>query len=157
MVKRANRRLFALRSLRRCGVPASDIILVHKSLVRSFLENACVVFSNLPLYLSDAIEKSVKPLPSKNFSYVIINWSLDSNLQSLQDRMIIECERFITSLKPSNPVYKLVNSLIVDTQYNYASRPRERNSNIHLSQTNTLYALHMTSFPLFCLYILVGC
>ena len=125
--------------------------------VRSILEYRYVVFSNLPLYLSDAIEKSVKLLPSKNFSYVIINWSFDSNLQSLQDRMIIECKRFITSLKPGNPVYKLVNSLIVDTQYNYASSPRERNSNIHLSQTNTLYALHMTSFPLFCLYILVGC
>ena len=63
--------------------------------------------------------------------------------------MIIECKRFITSLKPGNPLYKLVNSLIVDTQYNYASRPRERNSNIHLSQTNTLYALHMTSFHYF--------
>ena len=125
--------------------------------VRSILEYRYAVYSNLPLYLSDAIEKSVKPIPSKNVSYVIINWSLDSNLQSLQDRMIIECKRFITSLKPGNPVYKLVNSLIVDTQYNYASRPRERNSNIHLSQTNTLYALHMTSFPLFCLYILVGC
>ena len=41
--------------------------------VSSILEYRYVVFSNLPLYLSDAIEKSVKPLPSKNFSYVIIN------------------------------------------------------------------------------------
>ena len=50
-------RLFALRSLRLCGVPASDMILVYTSLVRSILECTCVVFSNLPLYLSDSIEK----------------------------------------------------------------------------------------------------
>ena len=49
--------LFALRSLRLCGVPASEMILVYTSLVRSILECTCVVFSNLPLYLSDSIEK----------------------------------------------------------------------------------------------------
>ena len=60
MVKRANRGLYALRSLRRCGVPASDMILVYTSLVRSILKYAYVMFSNLPFYLSDAIEKMQK-------------------------------------------------------------------------------------------------
>ena len=37
MKKRVNRRLYALMSLRRCGVPTSDMILAYISLVRSIL------------------------------------------------------------------------------------------------------------------------
>ena len=71
MVKRSNRRLHALRSLRRCRVPPSDMIQFYKSLLRSILEYDYVVFSNLPLYLSDTIEKMQKRA-LKLFSYVII-------------------------------------------------------------------------------------
>ena len=92
MVKRANRRLFALRSLRRYGVPASDIILVHKSLVRSLLENACVVFSNLPLYLSDSIEEVQRRALQINLPMLSYTEALTvSNLQSLKDRRIMAC------------------------------------------------------------------
>ena len=92
MVKRANRRLFALRSLRRYGVPASDIILVHKSLVRSLLENAYVVFSNLPLYLSDSIEEVQRRALQINLPMLSYTEALTvSNLQSLKDRRIMAC------------------------------------------------------------------
>ena len=43
------------------AVPASDTILVYTSPVRSILQYAYVMFSNLPLYLSDAIKKIEKP------------------------------------------------------------------------------------------------
>ena len=56
MIKKANRRLYALRQLVRARVIASDIVTIYCSLVRSVLEYASVVFANLPAYLEDAIE-----------------------------------------------------------------------------------------------------
>ena len=48
MVKKANRRLYALS----CGVPTEDVVRVYCSLVRPILEYACTVFAALPQYLS---------------------------------------------------------------------------------------------------------
>ena len=115
MLKKANRGLYALRSLRRCGVTASDMILVYTSLVRSILQYAYVMFSNLPLYLLDAIEKMQKRALQIIFPKLSYN----------DTRRIIACKRFITSLKLDKPVYKLVSSRTVDTQYNCVLRPRE--------------------------------
>ena len=56
IIKKANRRLYALRSLKKCGVPTSDLITVYCSLIRSVIEYASAVFANLPKYLSDALE-----------------------------------------------------------------------------------------------------
>ena len=56
IIKKANHRLYALRSLKKCGVPASDLITVYCSLIRSVIEYASAVFGNLPKYLSDALE-----------------------------------------------------------------------------------------------------
>ena len=50
-----------IRKLRGCGVPASDIVIIYCSLIRSVLEYASVVFVNLPRrYLSLALEKVQK-------------------------------------------------------------------------------------------------
>ena len=126
MLKKANRGLYALRSLRRCGVTASDMILVYTSLVRSIVQYAYVMFSNLPLYLLDAIEKMQKRALQIIFPKLSYNGALTvSDLQSLQNRRIMACKRFITSLKSDKPVYKLVSSRTVDTQYNCVLRPRE--------------------------------
>ena len=126
MVKRANRGLYALRSLRCCGVTASDMILVYTSLVRSILEYAYAVFSNLPLYLSHAIEKMQYCAPQIIFTMLSYAEALTvSDLQSLQNRRIMAYKRPITSLKPDKPVCKLVSSRTVGSQYNYALRPKE--------------------------------
>lgn len=101
------------------------MILVYISLVRSILEYACIAFSNLLLYLSDAIETVRKralqiifPMPSYTKALTL------SNLQSLQDRRIMACKRFITSLNQIN-LHRLISGRVVDTQYNYALRPRK--------------------------------
>ena len=44
VLKKANRRLYALRQLKRCGVLPADIVKVYCSLVRSVVEYASVVF-----------------------------------------------------------------------------------------------------------------
>ena len=58
------------------AVPASDTILVYTSPVRSILQYAYVMFSNLPLYLSDAIEKMQKRAPQIVFPTLSYNEAL---------------------------------------------------------------------------------
>ena len=43
LVKRANRRLFALRQLRNSGVPPEDMVTIYCALIRSILEYASCV------------------------------------------------------------------------------------------------------------------
>ena len=55
---KAVKRLYLLRQLKRAGVSSSDLLLFYCSVIRSVLEYACQVFHcNLPLYLSDEIER----------------------------------------------------------------------------------------------------
>ena len=75
------------------------------------------------------------------------------------------CKGFITSLKSDKPVYKLVSSRIVGTQYSYLKTYRTEKTQISValrpsglrtsSHSNTLYALHMLVLPLFCHYCLL--
>ena len=60
IIKRANRRLYALRVLKNCGLPMQDLLAVYCSLIRSILEYASMVFANLPQYLSNALENIQK-------------------------------------------------------------------------------------------------
>ena len=65
VVKKANRRLYALRQLKKCKVPSADIVHIHCSLIRSILEYASAVFAHLPKYLACYLEKCKKrPFPS---------------------------------------------------------------------------------------------
>ena len=75
IMKKANRRLYALRQLRRCGLSPHDSVMVYYSLVRSILEYACVVFAALPQYLSDSLERIQKRalaiiFPGSTYSWV---------------------------------------------------------------------------------------
>ena len=46
IIKKANRRLYALTTLKKCGVPTSDLITVYCSLIRSVIEYVSAVFAN---------------------------------------------------------------------------------------------------------------
>ena len=60
IVKRVRKRLYALRVLRKTGLPVQDIIQVYCSLVRFVLEYAAPVWAGLPSYLSDLVESVPK-------------------------------------------------------------------------------------------------
>ena len=72
IIKKSNRRLYALRKLKRSGVAPADILFVYCAIIRSVLEYASVVFANLPQNLSDDLERVQKralPIIYPNCSY----------------------------------------------------------------------------------------
>ena len=60
IIKKSNRRRYALRKLKACGVQDGELVALYCSLLRSVLEYASVVFANLPQYLSKALERVQK-------------------------------------------------------------------------------------------------
>ena len=121
IVKKANRRLYALRSLKKCGVPTCDLITVYCSFIRSVIEYASAVFANLPKYLSDALEGIKKRALRIIFSNLHYDEALTlSGLSSLEDRRTAACESFI--LIQFNPVYGLAMSRRITTVHSYSLR-----------------------------------
>ena len=138
IIKKANRRLYALRTLKKCGVPTSDLITVYCSLIRSVIEYASAVFANLPKYLSGALEGIQKRalriiLPNLHYDEALIL----SGLPSLEDRRAAACESFMRNLKPSNPVFGLAMSGRVTTVHSYSLRSC-RNYNNKMCKTKRL-------------------
>ena len=123
IIKKANRRLYALRSLKKCGVPTSDLITVYCSLIRSVIECASAVFANLPKYLSDVLEGIKKHALRIILSNLRYDEALTLNgFSSLKDGRAAACESFMRNLKPSNPVYGLTLTLRVTTAHWYSLR-----------------------------------
>ena len=56
IVKKANRRLYAIRKLKGARVKENDLVAVYCSLIRSILEYGSVAFAHLPNYLSNTLE-----------------------------------------------------------------------------------------------------
>ena len=56
IVKKANRRLYALRQLNKCKVPSADIVHIYRVLIRSILEYISAIFADLPRYLACYLE-----------------------------------------------------------------------------------------------------
>ena len=57
IIKKANRRLYALRKLKKSGVSSSDIVVVYCTVIRTMIEYASVVFANLSQTLSKDLER----------------------------------------------------------------------------------------------------
>ena len=140
IIKKANRRLYALKTLKKCGVPTSDLITVYCSLIRSVIEYASAVFANLPKYLSNALEGVQKRalriiLPNLHYDEALIL----SGLPSLEGRRAAACESFMRNLKPSNPVFGLAMSGRVTTVHLYSESLRScRNYNDKMCKTKRL-------------------
>ena len=58
VVSKASKRLYIIRTLRRGGVPAEDLLTIYFALIRSVLEYCCVVWHHsIPLYLDNEVER----------------------------------------------------------------------------------------------------
>ena len=123
IVKKASRRLYALRQLRKCGVSTSDIVKVYCSLIRSILEYASVVFADLPEYLCNILEKVQKRALAIIFPDASYDQALaKADLTSLGSRRLESCSKFINNINLDNPLYGLISSLHVARVPTYSLR-----------------------------------
>lgn len=135
IIKRANRRLHALRELKNCSLPMQDLLAVYCLLIRYILEYASIVFANLPQYLFNALENIQKSalgiiVPCMSYSQALHL----TGLPSLQGCRESACIRFISKISPGNPLYALISSRSLSRESPYNLR---MNTNIVTKQTNT--------------------
>ena len=97
---KAAKRLYLLRQLKRAGISSSDLVLFYCSVIRSVLEYTCQVFHcNLPLYLSDEIERIQRRalntiFPTCSYSEGLV----EAGLPSLYDRRSQLCKELFSNI-----------------------------------------------------------
>ena len=111
IIKKSNKRLYALRKLKKSGVASSDILFVYCTIIRSILEYASVVFANLPQSLSNDLEKVQK----RALSIIYPNCSYEDALKvagidSLELLRNVACKRFGETILPGNPLYPIIHN-----------------------------------------------
>ena len=136
MLKKANKRLYALRVLRKAGVPKTDLVSIYCSLVRSVLEYAVPVWSAIPAYLGDILERVQRK------ALHIIYPNLDyfdalnhSGLISLCNRRVDLTCSFIEKAKRSEPLERLLESLKVNVDHGYSLRSGTGRVDIKMART----------------------
>ena len=72
IVKKANRRLYALRQLKKCKGPSDDIIHMYRALIRSILEYASAVFAGFPKYLACYLKNVQKKSPFHHLTWYFV-------------------------------------------------------------------------------------
>ena len=104
IVKKANRRLYALRQLKKCKVPSADIVHIYCALIRTILEYASAVFADSPKYLACYLEKVQKRALSIIWPGISYETALEkAGLSTLSDRWAVSCIKFIGKVRPGNP------------------------------------------------------
>ena len=127
--KKATKRLFVLRTLKRVGLGTNDLVLVYCSIVRSIVEYASPVWAAIPLYLDELIE-SVQRKPLKIiFGRVDYTEALVlAGLESLSDRRVGACKRFMATARQMSPLKNIIPSpAAIESQYSIRVRlPRRQ-------------------------------
>lgn len=123
IVKKANKRLYALRTLKKAGVQPSDLVGIYRALIRSVLEYAAPVWSGLPVYLSEVLEAVQRRAMRIIYPYADYNTALcNAGLGSLADRREAICAKFISKARTSPPLnYILTNRSTIDHGYQLRS------------------------------------
>ena len=114
IVKKANRRLYALRQLKKCKVPSADIVDIYCALIRSILEYASSVFAGLPKYFACYLENVQKRALSILWPGISYETALDKAVFSFHsDRRTVSRIKFIGKVRPGNPSYPLIHNRVV--------------------------------------------
>ena len=125
VVKKANRRLCAIRQLKKCGVPQGDLVSIYCSLVRSILEYASVVFGNLRKYLSQDLERIQRRALAIIFPLVhYVNALTRAGIPTLQERRTTACTKFVQKVSSENPLHPLRHKSIISQSSHYNLRPK---------------------------------
>ena len=106
MIKKANTRLFMLRSLKRFGFDQDELTIVYKSYVRPVLEYADVVWhSGLTCQQASDLERIQRRAVRTILGYKYISYSKSikqCNINKLSDRRVKHCQTFANGLS-DNP------------------------------------------------------
>ena len=124
IIKKACKKLYSLRVLRRARVSQPNILRIYLSTVRPVLEYAVPVWQNIPAYLSEAIERVQKRAlniiypEAESYAHALQLGKLDR----LDDRRVHLCYKYMAKMKsPSHPLHHLLPSPLLDAP-NYTSR-----------------------------------
>ena len=123
---KAAKRLYLLRQLKRAGIAPSHLVLFYCSVIRSVLEYACQVFHcNLPLYLSDEIERIQRRalriiFPACSYSEGLVK----AGLPSLYDRSSKLCKELFSNIEQGD--HKLSHLLPARSRRNYYLRSNRK-------------------------------
>ena len=121
---KAAQRLFLLRQLKRAGVAPSHLVLFYCSVIRSVVEFACQVFHcNLPIYLSDEIERIERRALRMRIIFPACNYSeglVKAGLPSLYDRRSQLCKELFSNIEQGD--HKLSHLLPARSRRNYYLR-----------------------------------
>ena len=123
ILKKANKRLYILKALRRSGVSVPDIVNIYCAVIRSVIEYASPVFSDLPAFLCCALERMQKRalsiiLPGVSYQEALCQ----SDLAPLEARRAESCVNFMKSVKSSNPLLPICEGLLVNNESKYNLR-----------------------------------
>ena len=118
IIKKANKRLYFLKLLKRASVPEMDIPNFYCICIRPVLEYSAPAFHHsLPAYLSDDIERIQKRALSIIHPHASYQENLSRfNLSILKDRRSSLCQ-------------KLLNSVMLDSSHKLARFLPKRNAN----------------------------
>ena len=122
---KASKRLYALRTLRRSGVPSLDLCSVFCYFLRPILEYACPVWhSSLTLKLSDEIETIQRHAVKTILPHLTYDGLSALNLTTLFDRREHLCRSFYHKII-TIPANKLNNLILnnVTPAYNFKGNP----------------------------------
>ena len=110
ITRKASKRLYLLRQLKRAGIDILDFVNIYCSCIRSTLEYACQVFhSSLPKFLSEEIERIQKRAMRIIFPGIFYSSALaESGLLSLHER-----REFLSN--------KLFNDIVISSKHRLKS------------------------------------
>ena len=129
IVKKASKRMYFLRQLKRAGVAISDMVNFYCSCIRSVIEYASTVFHYaLPKYLSDDIEQLQKRAvtiicgPGLSYSDKLST----CGLQPLSSRRQSSCVKLMNNIvnDPNHKLYCLLPAFNVNCKYSLRHKRR---------------------------------
>ena len=111
MHKKATKRLFVLRTLKRVGLGTNDLVLVYCMIVRSIVEYASPVWAAVPLHLDELIESVQRKALKIIFARVDYTEALVlAGLESLSDRRVGACKQFMSTARQMSSLKNIIPS-----------------------------------------------
>ena len=109
VIKKANRRLYTLRNLKKSGVHPDDVVIVYCWLVRSVLEYGAAAFSNLSNYLANDMENIQKCALSIIYPFTSCKDALaKTGITSFKQSCENACVNVKKRVSPENPTFSLI-------------------------------------------------